>query len=264
MKKTAKPVIGIICDVFPRDGKADRPFHGVAAEYIRAVQLGTRCTPLLIPAALEQTADWQQLCRLLDGILLTGSRTNVHPDRYAGQSIAGTLHDRHRDTTAFGLIDTALQCKTPLLGICRGFQEINVALGGTLHQNITAMKDKQNHAQHLDSGLPQDQQYQPAHHITLTAGGYLQALLGQQRIKVNSLHHQGIQQLAAALSQEAIADDGIIEAFSLTSDEQFLVAVQWHPEWHIKEDPVSQQLFSAFDEAVHQYAALKTHPSNSS
>jgi len=256
MKQTRKPIIGIICDVFPRDGNTDRLFHGVAAEYIRAVQLGTRCIPLLIPAVMEQTNDWQNLSTLLDGILLTGSRTNVHPDRYQGTvSQAGTLHDLQRDTTSFGLIDTALQRKIPILGICRGFQEINVALGGTLHQVLTEIEGKQDHAEHLD--LAQNEQYQSAHNITLVEGGYLQLLLSQHRIQVNSLHHQGIKQLADALSLDAIADDGVIEAFSLPKEDQFLVAVQWHPEWHISDDLVSQALFNAFDVAVHEYADLK-------
>lgn len=256
MNPTRKPVIGIICDVFPRDANNDRLFHGVASEYIRAIQLGTRCVPLLIPASLEQANDWQTLCTLLDGILLTGSRTNVHPDRYAGPtSQPDTLHDLLRDTTSFGLIDTALQCKIPVLGICRGFQEINVALGGSLHQELTEMEDKQDHAKHL--GLAQHDQYQPSHEIDLTKGGYLQSLIGQQRIMVNSLHHQGIKQLAATLSQDAIADDGVVEAFSLSGKDQFLVAVQWHPEWHIADDPVSQALFNAFDSAVYEYAGLK-------
>lgn len=256
MNQARKPVIGIICDVFSRDGKTDRPFHGVAAEYIRGIQLGTRCIPLLIPASIEQTNDWRNLCTLLDGILFTGSRTNVHPDRYAGpMSKPDTLHDLQRDTTSFGLIDTAMQCKIPILGICRGFQEINVALGGTLHQVLTDEEGKQDHGENLV--LTQNKQYQPAHEITLTEGGYLQSLLGQQRIMVNSLHHQGINQLASALSLDAVADDGVVEAFSLATDNQFLVAVQWHPEWHIADDPVSQALFTAFDLAVHEYTALK-------
>jgi len=251
-----KPVIGIICDAFARDGNSDRMFHGVAAEYVRAIHLGTRCMPLLIPVTIDAKTDWQALCDMLDGLLLTGSRTNVHPKRYSGPaSKTGTLHDLQRDCTVFGLIDTAIQHNIPVFGICRGFQEINVALGGTLHQQLTNLEGKQDHAEHM--ALMQDAQYQPSHSITLTEGGYLQTLLGQQRIEVNSLHNQGINQLAATLSQEAISDDGVVEAFSLANENRFLMAVQWHPEWHIDNDPVSKKLFNAFDLAVHDYAKLK-------
>lgn len=256
MNPVHKPVIGIICDVFSRDGNNDRPFHGVGAEYIRAIHLGTNCTPLLIPASLDQASDWQHTCTLLDGILFTGSRTNVHPDRYAGPaSKPGTLYDMERDTTSFGLIDTAVQLKTPILAICRGFQEVNVALGGTLHQELTDIEGKQDHAKHM--GLAQNEQYQAAHAITLTEDGYLRTLLGQQRIEVNSLHHQGVNQLAEVLSAQAICDDGVIEAYTLAGQKQFLLGLQWHPEWHIDNDPVSQSIFSAFDKAVHQYAEQK-------
>ena len=256
MSETRKPVIGIICDAFPRDSNSDRLFHAVAEEYIRAIQLGTSCTPLLIPVALNNQPDSETLCRLLDGILLTGSRSNVHPDRYAGPaSKPDTAHDLKRDSSAFALIHRAMEKKIPLFGICRGFQEINVALGGTLHQQLTDIAGKLDHAERM--GLAQDQQYQSAHGITLTQGGYLHRLLAAQRISINSLHHQGIDQLAQPLTQEGVADDGTVEAFRLPSDEQFLMAVQWHPEWYIADDPVSQALFSAFDQAVHDYARHK-------
>jgi len=261
MATPRKPVIGIICDAFPRDGNSDRIFHGVSAEYVRAIHLGTRCMPLLVPVTIHAETDWQALCDMLDGLLLTGSRTNVHPQRYSGSaSKVGTLHDLQRDNTAFGLIDTAMQYQIPVFGICRGFQEINVALGGTLHQQLTSLEGKQDHAEHM--ALAQGEQYQPAHSVNLTNGGYLQTLLGKQRIEVNSLHNQGINQLAETLSQEAISDDSVIEAFSLPNADHFLIAVQWHPEWHIDNDPVSKKLFNAFDLAVHDYAKLKCSINN--
>jgi putative glutamine amidotransferase len=223
---------------------------------MRAIHQGTRCIPLLVPVTIDTATDWQSLCNILDGLLLTGSRTNVHPSHYTGPSSEpGTLHDLERDTTVFGLVDIALQHKMPVFGICRGFQELNVALGGTLHQKLEELKDKQHHAPH--KSLPPAEQYQAAHPVTLTDGGYLQKLIGEQHIMVNSLHHQGVQQLADRLSADAIAADGVIEAFSLKNEDQFLVAVQWHPEWHISTDPVSKALFDAFDLAVYDYAKLK-------
>jgi putative glutamine amidotransferase len=259
MSQTPKPVIGIICDAFGRDGNADRPFHGVAEEYIRAVEQGTRCTPLLIPVITNDDRDTEALCQVLDGLLLTGSRTNVHPDRYAGSaSKPDTLHDLQRDNTAFALIKAALKNKLPVFGICRGFQEINVALGGTLHQELTNLSGRLDHAKHME--LVQDQQYQASHEIHLTSAGYFQQLLGKTRISINSLHHQGIDRLADTLVLEGIADDNTPEAFSLPDEEHFFIATQWHPEWHIATDSVSQALFKAFDEAVHQYAANNKTP----
>jgi len=261
MSKTPNPVIGIICDAFGRDGNADRPFHGVAEEYIRAINQGTRCTPLLIPVITNEDNDAEALCQILDGILLTGSRTNVHPNRYAGAtSKPGTLHDLQRDNTAFALIKAALKTKLPVFGICRGFQEINVALGGSLHQELTDIDGRLDHAKHME--LPQDQQYQASHEIKLTADGFLQQLLNETIISINSLHHQGIDRLAGSLVQEAAAEDETPEAFRIPSDDHFFIATQWHPEWHITTDPVSQALFKAFDLAVHDYAKLKNRIKN--
>jgi len=258
MSKTHKPVIGIICDAFGRDGGTDRLFHGVAEEYIRAINQGTRCTPLLIPVIANEAHDAETLCQILDGLLLTGSRTNVHPDHYAGTaSKPDTLHDLKRDNTAFALIEAALKIKLPVFGICRGFQEINVAFGGSLHQELTALEGRLDHAKHMQ--LTQDPQYQASHEINLTADGFLQQLLNETRISINSLHHQGVDRLGDTLTLEGEADDGTPEALRLPSDEHFFIATQWHPEWHIATDPVSQALFSAFDLAVHDYAELKRH-----
>lgn len=256
MSQQRKPVIGIICDAFGRDGNADRLFHGVAEEYIRAITQGTRCTPLLVPVSTNEQCDADSLSKILDGLLLTGSRTNVHPNRYDGpDSKAGTLHDVKRDISSFSLIETALQNKLPVLGICRGFQEINVALGGTLHQELTDIEGRLDHARHME--LPQNDQYQMSHDINLTEGGFMQQLVGQKRISINSLHHQGVDRLAEQLELEGIADDGTPEAFRLSNDDHFFMAVQWHPEWHIATDPVSKALFAAFDKAVFEYAERK-------
>lgn len=252
MNQTRKPVIGIICDAFGRDGNNERLFHGVAEEYIRAIIEGTDCTPVLLPSTLQSTADAEAVCQLIDGLLLTGSRTNVHPDRYQGEaSKPGTLHDLKRDTSVFLLIDAILKYKLPLLGICRGFQEINVALGGSLHQQLTDLEGRLNHAKYLGSG--QHEQYRDSHTIDLTPQGFLEKLLGKSRININSLHYQGVDRLADSLNLEAIAEDGTPEAFRLNHEDHFFVATQWHPEWHIATDPVSQALFKAFGQATYQY-----------
>jgi len=223
------------------------PFHMVGEKYALAVLNGAGGVPLLIPALAEEL-DLDELVTRLDGLLFTGSPSNVEPHHYAGPpSLPGTLHDPQRDATTLPLIRRALGAGLPVLGICRGFQEMNVAFGGTLHQKLHEVPGYLDHRD--DTSLPLDEQYGPAHDVTLEPGGVLRGLAGRDHIVVNSLHHQGIERLGAPLAVEARAPDGVIEAFRVRDAQSFALAVQWHPEWKVMANPFSRALFAAFGQA---------------
>jgi putative glutamine amidotransferase len=151
------------------------------------------------------------------------------------------------------LIPRAIAAGVPVLGVCRGFQEMNVAYGGTLWQHVHEQSGYSVH--HEDVTQPLDVQYGPAHEVTLASGGLLAAIAGTSRITVNSLHHQGVRALGAQLVEEARADDGLIEAFRVRDARRFAVAVQWHPEWKPRGNAFSSALFKAFGAAAHERAA---------
>lgn len=188
----------------------------------------------------------------IDGLFLTGSYSNVEPHRYGGaDSRQGTLHDSHRDATTLPLLQRALAANVPLFAVCRGFQEVNVALGGTLHQHVQELAGYADHRE--DSADSLDVQYGPAHTVHFVEGGMLRRLAGEVSAEVNSLHAQGVARLADGLTVEAVADDGLIEAFSVDAHEGFAIAVQWHPEWRATENPLSRALFAAFGDACREH-----------
>lgn len=248
-----RPVVGIPCctkQIGPH------PFHIAGDKYVRAVSDGADALPFLIPAL----GDWYEtddLLDRLDGLLITGSPSNVEPARYAGQpSDPGTAHDPARDATTLPLIRRALERNMPVLAICRGLQELNVALGGSLHQKVQELPGRADHR--ADDTRPVDVQYGPAHPVAVQEGSRLHRLLGRMEITVNSIHAQGIDQLADGLSVEAVAPDGQIEAVRVDRGPggicpDFALAVQWHPEWKFQDNPDSTRLFAAFGDAVRAY-----------
>jgi putative glutamine amidotransferase len=240
-----RPVIGIPAD---RRMIGPHPFHAVGEKYIAAVVQAADCLPLLIPV-LETPLDVTQILAHVDGIFFPGSPSNVEPGRYAGQpSAPGTLHDPHRDATTLSLIPRAVASGIPVFGVCRGFQEINVAMGGTLHQRVHEIEGLQDHRE--DKEQPLEVQYGPAHDVLLEPGSLLRSLTGTDRIRVNSLHTQGVEQLAPDLAVEARAPDGLVEAFRVRSAPTFALAVQWHPEWQVMNNPFSRALFAEFGRAA--------------
>jgi len=244
----ARPLIGIPAD---RRMLGLHPYHVVGDKYARAVLDAAGCLPLLIPA-LAQELGLDELLARLDGVMFTGSYSNVEPHHYSGPpSDPGTLHDPARDATTLPLIRKAVAAGVPVLGICRGFQEMNVAFGGTLHQKVHEIEGKQDHRE--DTRLELDVQYGPAHEVVLAPGGLLGGLIGQDRIQVNSLHSQGIDRLGPGLVAEATAPDGLIEAFRVEQAKAFAIAVQWHPEWKAMSNPFSRALFAAFGAAARAY-----------
>jgi putative glutamine amidotransferase len=243
----ARPLIGIPAD---RRMLGLHPYHVVGDKYARAVLDAAGGLPLLIPALAEELGLDELLARL-DGVMFTGSHSNVDPRHYSGPpSDPGTLHDPARDATTLPLIRKAVESGVPVLGICRGFQEMNVAFGGTLHQKVHEVEGRHDHRE--DTSLELDVQYGPAHEVVLERGGSLQALTGQDRIQVNSLHSQGVDRLGPGLAVEARALDGLVEAFRVEHAKAFAVAVQWHPEWKAMSNPFSRALFAAFGAAARQ------------
>jgi putative glutamine amidotransferase len=203
--------------------------------------------PLIVPALASQFR-LEELLDRLDGLLLTGSPSNVEPHRYGGEpSEPGTWHDRERDEVTLPLIPRAIESGVPLLGICRGFQEMNVAFGGSLWQRLHEVPGHLDHRD--DEKLDLEQQYAPAHDVILEPGGVLRRLAGTDRVKVNSLHSQGVRELGKGLAIEARAPDGVIEAFRVQAAPNFALAVQWHPEWRVGGNPFSRALFAEFGAA---------------
>ncbi len=245
------PFIGIPCCL---RSIHERPFHTVSDRYPQAVIDAAGGVPLLIPA-VGAKLDLGAVLDRLDGLLITGSPSNVEPSQYGGPpSREGTLHDPDRDATTLPLIREAVRRDLPILAICRGIQELNVALGGTLHQRIFEMPARFNHRRRKGP-MTLDERYGPAHPVQLSEGGRLIDIAGAGEIMVNSLHGQGIDRPAADLVVEAVAPDGQIEGVSLPGA-RFVVGVQWHPEYKPLENPFSRALFSAFAQACHATAAV--------
>jgi putative glutamine amidotransferase len=246
---TRKPVIGIPAD---RRLLGHHYFHCVGEKYIRAVAEGAHAVPVLIPS-LGDAMNVRDMLADFDGILLTGSPSNVEPHHYSGPpSDPGTMHDAYRDATTLPLIPHVVEGGMPLLAICRGFQEMNVAFGGTLWQKLHEVEGHRDHREDLNA--PLDEQYGPAHEVELARGGLLHRLAGRDHITVNSLHSQGVQTLGRDLEIEARSPDGVIEAFRVRNAPSFALAVQWHPEWQFSENPFSAALFAAFGAAARERA----------
>jgi putative glutamine amidotransferase len=225
------------------------------AKYITALSAGAGALPMLIPP-LGGGYDFADLVARLDGLLVTGSPSNIEPRRYGGAaSKPGTAHDPKRDATSLPLIRAAIAAACPVLAICRGIQELNVALGGTLHQEVHAVPGRFDHRE--DKTRPLAVQYGPAHPVRLVAGGVLEGLAGSPEITVNSVHAQGIDALGAGLAVEARAPDGQIEAVRVADAGAFALGVQWHPEWRYAGDPVAVALFAAFGAACRARAEAR-------
>jgi putative glutamine amidotransferase len=243
-----RPLIGIPAD---RRMLGAQAYHLAGEKYLTAALDAAGAIPVIVPA-IGRELNLDGLLESLHGLLFTGSPSNVEPHRYRGEpSTAGTLHDPHRDETTLPLIPRAVAAGVPVLGICRGFQEFNVAFGGTLWQKLQEVPGFLDHREAPDQ--PLETQYAPVHEITLTPGGMLQRLAGgAASVRVNSLHSQGVRELGKGLSVEARAGDGVIEAFRVSAAKQFALAVQWHPEWRVMDNEFSKALFAEFGAACRE------------
>jgi putative glutamine amidotransferase len=230
-------------------------YHTAGDKYLLAIAEVSGGMPLIIPALGEQL-DQAYLLQHLDGLVFTGSPSNVEPHHYAGDaSEPGTAHDPARDITTLPLIKAAIAAGIPVLGICRGFQEMNVAFGGTLHQRVHEVAGLMDHREPAD--LPADQQYGLRHALHVQPGGLLASIGLPADIQVNSIHGQGVQRLAPGLRVEALAPDGLIEAFSVIGAKSFALGVQWHPEWQVRSNPHYLAIFQAFGEACRKTAGQR-------
>jgi len=241
----ARPRVGIVCD---RRLLGAHPFHMAGEEYLVALRDGADALPLLVPA-FDPPLAGNDILAGLDGLLFSGSASNIAPRHYGGAAARkGTLQDERRDATALPLLRAAIAAGKPVLCICRGFQELNVALGGTLHQRVHEVPGRRDHREMKSANV--DERYGPAHPVTVVEGGLLAKLLGAVTFDVNSLHSQGIDKLAPPLHADAAAPDGQIEAVSMPGSVGFVLGVQWHPEWRWAENTDSRKIFSAFGTAL--------------
>jgi putative glutamine amidotransferase len=235
--------------IIPADTKVieTMTFDAVGRKYSAAVAEVAECQPLLAPLG-PSMLDMGALFDIADGILLSGSVSNVHPSLYGADEppLNENALDHQRDALTLPLVREALNRKLPLFAICRGFQEVNVALGGTLDQQVHAVSGRNDHRERSD--VPIDERFGPSHPITLS--GNLKDWIGKDEIIVNSLHWQGIQRLAPPLTAEAHAKDGLIEAVRGPSEHPFFLGVQWHPEWQARNNAASVELFRRFGDAV--------------
>jgi putative glutamine amidotransferase len=243
------PVVGIVADFRLLE---PHMFHCVGHKYVSAVAFGSDALPILLPA-LAAKSDFDAILDLVDGLMFTGSPSNVAPrhfDEEVPSEQLGAMLDEDRDATTLPLIRLAIERAIPVLGLCRGFQEINVALGGSLYQEVHKQPGFADHRENEDDEL--DMQYAPSHPVSFAPGGKLAQMTGVTESVVNSLHGQGINRLAPGLTVEARAPDGLIEAFSVADAATFAFAVQWHPEWRFEVNPVSQAIFKSFGAACRE------------
>lgn len=247
------PLVGLPTD---RKQIGPHPFLAVGEKYVRAVVEGAAALPVLLPG-LQPALPAAKLLEGLDGLLLTGSVSNIEPHHYSDEpSYEGNLHDPARDANTLALVPLALEMGLPVLAICRGFQEVNVALGGTLYQKVHEQPGFLDHRENL--GDPLDKQYAPVHAVTFNPGGILAKVAGTPSAQVNSLHGQGVARLGRGLKVEAVAPDGLVEAFRHEGP-AFMLGVQWHPEWRVTENPFYLGIFKAFGDACRARAAQRNH-----
>lgn len=241
-----RPIVGVIGSSYLVDDTYPVQFAGVSN--LDAIAAVTGALPLIFPTSAG-LVDVDALCDQFDGILLTGARANIHPSEYGhAETPAHGTFDRDRDAVALPLIRACVERGIPILGICRGFQEFNVAFGGTLHPEIRDLDGRMNHRMPPDG--TQEEKFAMRHDVTLTKGGKFAQIFGSDTITTNSLHGQGIEDAGARIVVEGHATDGTPEAIHVKDASNFAMAVQWHPEWRANHDSVSKPLFQAFGRAM--------------
>lgn len=247
----ARPVIGIIGNSHILNDQYT--VHAVGTINSHAIADVSGCMPLLVPSdpALVSVAELMACC---DGFLLTGGRPNVHPEEYGeAETPAHGDFDRARDAIALELTRACVAAGQPMLGICRGFQEVNVAMGGTLYPEIRDLPGRMNHRMPPDGTI--EEKFELRHDVSFTEGGVFHRVMGAQVVRTNTLHGQGIKTAGPRIVVDGLAEDGTPEAIYVEGAVGFALAVQWHPEYNAAQDPVSRPLFEAFGAAAREWSA---------
>ncbi len=244
-----RPIVGIIGNSFLINDQY--PAHAGGTMNSQAVAEVADCIPLLIPAD-PRFVSVAELLETCDGFLFTGGRPNVHPEEYGeAPTEAHGAFDRARDAIALPLVRACVERGQPFLGVCRGFQEVNVAMGGTLHPEIRDLPGRMNHRMPPDGTL--EEKFALRHSVSFTEGGVFHRLLGAPEVMTNTLHGQGIKTPGARIVIDGQAPDGTPEAIYVDGAPGFTLSVQWHPEWNAANDPVSRPLFRAFGDAARRW-----------
>ena len=247
-----KPIVAVVCET-SRQGH--HIYHQVGDKYLRTLIRCADVTPVLIPS-MEDPIDTQEVIALADGILFTGGYSNIERHHYGhAPAPEGEHEDPARDKNTLALLPAVVAAGLPMLAICRGIQELNVSFGGTLHPRLHDVGGRLDHRE--DPQEPLEVQYGPAHRVSVQKDGLLVSIVGPDDFMVNSVHGQGVADLAEGLRVEAIADDGTVEAVSVEAATAFALAVQWHPEWAAWENPQSRKIFGAFGNAARDYTKTK-------
>lgn len=245
-----RPIVGIIGNSYLMN--ETYPTHAGGTMNTEAVSCVAGCLPMIVPAD-PRFLSVDELLERCDGFLLTGGRPNVHPEEYGHQPTdAHGEFDRARDAITLPLVRECVARGQPILGICRGFQEVNVAMGGTLHPEIRDIPGRMNHRMPPDGTL--EEKFALRHCVTFSEGGVFHKLMGAQEVMTNTLHGQGVETPGQRIVIDGYAPDGTPEAIYVKDAPGFTLSVQWHPEWDAANDPVSRPLFSAFGEAVHAFS----------
>ncbi len=247
-----QPLVAVSTDVREFSNNV---WHATPVQYLEAALTAAGTLPLLLPSFGDRI-DFDSLLERVDGVLVTGSRSNVHPSLYGGEaSEENGPYDTARDATTLPLIRKAIERGVPLLAICRGIQEMNVALGGTLATEIHEMEGRHDHR--APESENQDERFAIRQSVSIKPGSCLAGVFGPGEIMVNSVHRQAVDRLGSALQIEAVAPDGTVEAVSVRGARAFAVGVQWHPEYWANSDDSSARLFRAFGDAVRAHAQAR-------
>lgn len=247
-----QPLVAVSTDVKQFENYA---WHAAPQQYLEAAIAGAGLFPVLVPSFGERL-DLEHLLASVDGVIVTGSKSNVHPSLYGEEATeANGPYDPDRDATTLPLIRMAIERGVPLLAICRGIQEMNVALGGTLVTEIQEREGSLDHRAPVSDS--QDERFAIRQAVAIKPGSCLADVFGAGEIMVNSVHRQAVDRLGSRLQVEATAEDGTVEAVSVRDSAAFAVGVQWHPEYWVHTDSASARIFRAFGDAVRQHAASR-------